>query len=80
VRMSVLLDAPFATAEDTAEALGVSKSRLKRLLRLVGPVAERVRHQVGNGLGNSATRNRKGPKVSAKRRKQTRGKAKKAAH
>jgi hypothetical protein len=80
VRMSVLLDTPFATAEDTAAALGVSKSRLKRLLRLVGPVAEGVRHQGGNGLDKSAARQRKGPRVSAKRRKQTRGKAKKAAH
>jgi hypothetical protein len=32
--MRTLITAPFATAEDTARILGVSKTRLKQLLRL----------------------------------------------
>ena len=33
--MAIVLNSTFATAEDTAKELGVSKTRLKRLLRLV---------------------------------------------
>ena len=42
--MSVILNSQFATAEDTAAALGVSESRFKRLMRLAGPkaIARRV--------------------------------------
>lgn len=79
--MSVLLDTPFATAEDTAAALGVSKSRLKRLLRLVGPSAERATHGVLRTYkARAAKQHRNGAATSSKRKKQTRGKAKKAAH
>jgi len=36
---SVIPDSVFATVEDTAAILGVSKARLKRLLRIAGPSA-----------------------------------------
>jgi len=35
IKMAIVLNSTFATAEDTAKELGVSKTRLKRLLRLV---------------------------------------------
>jgi hypothetical protein len=79
--MSVLLDTPFATAEDTAAVLGVSKSRLKRLLRLVGPSAEAAdQKDLRIYRTRAAKQHRNGTLVTSKRRKQTRGKAKKAAH
>jgi hypothetical protein len=77
--MSVILDAQFATVEDTAEALGVSEARVKRLLRLAGPKAraERalttLRYKKANGRWKSNV-------ASSTRRKRTRGKTKKAAH
>ena len=61
--MSVILETPFATVEDTAKELGVSKARLKRLMRLVGPIETRTHKTL----------------FTAKRRKQTRGKAKRVA-
>jgi hypothetical protein len=73
--MSVTLDREFATAKDTAAALGVSDKRLKRLLRLFGPQARAARifrKEESNG--------RLKPNIAiAKRRKHARGKAKKAA-
>jgi hypothetical protein len=79
--MSVLLDSEFATAEDTAAALGVTKTRLKRLLRLAGPMARESGHvSFRTNAKRAATIRRNGPAVTAKRKKQTRGKAKKAAH
>jgi len=79
--MTIVLDSTFATAEDTAKALGVSKSRLKRLVRLAGPVAiEAERPAFRAGMRRAATSRRRGPGVTAKRKKQARGKTKKAAH
>jgi hypothetical protein len=75
--MSVILEREFATAEDTAAALGVSKARLKRLLRIAGPESRT------NGAGYKASRNMKAAVSlgrSSPRRKQTRGKAKKTSH
>jgi hypothetical protein len=78
--MSVVLDREFATAEDTAAALGVPKSRLKRLLRLAGPVMiEAKRGDLRTHRGAASSKRRNGAVVTAKRKKQTRGKAKKAA-
>jgi len=76
--MSVILDSQFATAEDTAAALGVSDSRFKRLMRLAGPkaIARRVLAAAGYKTGT----NGKFKLKSASRKKQTRGKTKKAAH
>jgi hypothetical protein len=78
--MSVILDSQFATVKDTAAILGVSGARLKRLLRLAGPRAE-AEH------GKSAVRNRartngklKRTASGVSRKKQKRGKTKKAAH
>jgi len=78
--MSVILDSQFATAEDTAAALGVSDARLKRLMRLAGPktsarrLLTTARHEAkSNGTQISFT-------ARASRKKQTRGKTKKAAH
>jgi hypothetical protein len=68
--MSVTLHEDFATPADTAKALGVSPSRLRRILRLVGAdtlVPEQKRRK--NGVKRLRL---------AERKKQTRGKAKKA--
>ncbi len=78
--MSVILESEFATAEDTAAALGVSDARLKRLMRLAGPEASARR------LSTTARHRAKsnGTQISfagrASRKKQPRGKTKKAAH
>ena len=77
--MGVILHREFATAEDTAAALGVSKRRLKRLLKIAGPTPkDLVRlHFKRSVNGNLATMP---GKVSGKngRKKPTRGKAKKS--
>ena len=86
--MSVILDSRFATAEDTAAALGVSDSRFKRLMRVAGPktIARRVagpKTITGDfcaRAGHKAGTNGKFKLKSASRKKQTRGKTKKAAH
>jgi hypothetical protein len=78
--MSVILDREFATAEDTAAALGVSSSRLKRLLRLAGPKARAGRAFTTASYKPGVNGKLKRAVSIAKRRKQTRGKAKKAAH
>lgn len=74
--MTIILEAPFATAEDTAEELGVSKSRLKRLIRLVDEQA--VTHRRSS---NHRIVRKKGATFvnSTRKRKHARGKAKKAA-
>ena len=69
--MTIVLDSKFATAEDTAKALGVSKTRLKWLLRLVEsgkPNGNKDRHK--NGARNL---------TSTRKRKNARGKVKKVA-
>lgn len=79
--MTVILDSAFATAEDTAEELGVSKARLKRLLRLAGPVAVESERPAFRVAGRQAATSRRGGRILiAKRKKQSRGKTKKAAH
>jgi predicted DNA-binding protein (UPF0251 family) len=69
--MPIILNSGFATAEDTAKELGVSKARLKRLLRLVAS---------GGSNGNKAA-HKDGASIltSARKRKNARGKVKKVA-
>ena len=69
--MTIVLHSKFATAEDTAKALGVSKSRLKRLLRLV---------EAGRSNGNKAA-HKNGARIltSTRKRKNARGKVRKVA-
>jgi hypothetical protein len=69
--MSIVLNSKFATAEDTAKALGVSKTRLKWLLRLV---------ESGRSKGNK-TGHKNGARnlTSTRKRKNARGKVKKVA-
>lgn len=75
--MSVVLEREFATAEDTAAALGVSKARLKRLLSIAGPQSRSAMpgHKASRSGKTAVSLGRGGP-----RRKQARGKAKKASH
>ena len=75
-RMTILLDSTFATAEDTAKALGVSKTRLKRIVRLMqGRVVAS-----GRTNGNKAA-HKNGARIltSTRKRKNARGKVKKVA-
>ena len=67
--MTIVLHSKFATAEDTAKALGVSKSRLKRLLRLV---------EAGRSNGNKVA-HKNGARILTSTRKNARGKVKKVA-
>jgi hypothetical protein len=78
--MSVILNSEFATAEDTAAILGVSASRLRRLMRVAGPDA-RVESAKAT-VNHKAKTNGKLTRAiaSTTRRKQKRGKTKKAAH
>ena len=69
--MPVILDSKFATAEDTAKALGVSKTRLKWLLRL-GESGRSKGHKAGHKNGARVL-------TSARKRKNARGKVKKVA-
>jgi hypothetical protein len=78
--MSVILDSEFATAEDTAAALGVSARRLKRLLRVAGPEARAERTFISRSYKPGRNGKLKKAVSIAGRRKPTRGKAKKAAH
>ena len=73
--MTIVLDSKFATAEDTAKALGVSKTRLKWLKRLM--TAERVSGRTGGRKFS----HKNGTKVtaSAKKAKNAGGKDKKVA-
>ena len=76
--MTIVLDSKPATAEDAAKILGVPKSRVKWLKRLAE--ARTIGSAKTNGSPRLAvTVERKKPE-SAKRRKHTRGKRKKAAH
>ena len=74
--MNIVLDSTFATAEDTAKELGVPKTRLKRLVRMAN--AQVIASRRSNGKKFSY---KNGARVlgSARKRKNTRGKAKKAA-
>jgi hypothetical protein len=77
VTMTIILNSEFATAEDTAKELGVPRSRLKRLVRLVH---ERVIASSRRANGNKiAHKNGARLLTSTRKRKDTRGKAKKAA-
>lgn len=78
--MNVILDSQFATVEDTAAILGVSEARLKRLLRLAGPKAEAGHAKLRVSYRARTNGKLKRAASDASRKKQTRGKAKKAAH
>jgi len=69
--MAIVLDSKFATAKDTAKELGVSKTRLKWLLRLVAS---------GRSNGKKFP-HKNGTRVltSTRKRKNARGKVKKVA-
>src|SRR3974377_1229532 len=74
--MAMVIKRGFATPEDLAAVLGIPKRRLHRLLKIAGPDSRIVR------TGYGASRNSKKAVSLAKgrpRRKQTRGKAKKAS-
>jgi hypothetical protein len=77
--MSVLLNTPFPTVEDTAKELGVSKARLKKLMRLMDSIETGKRTKMYSA--GAKFRNGRAHKTLAtvKRRKQTRGKAKRVA-
>ena len=77
---SVIPDSVFATVEDTAAILGVSKARLKRLLRIAGPRARAKKARATVKYKASSNGRWKKAVVIATRRKQKRGKTKKAAH
>jgi hypothetical protein len=69
--MKIVLDSKFATAEDTAKELGVSKTRLKWLLRLV---------ESGRSNGSKAGhKNGASISTSTRKRKNARGKVRKVA-
>ncbi len=74
--MSVILETPYPTVEDTAKQLGVSKARLKKLMRLMDSIETGKRaklYSAGPKFRNNRTYK------TAKRRKQARGKAKRVA-
>ncbi len=72
--MTIVLNSTFATAEDTAKELGVSKTRLKRLVRMARTIAS------GRSSGKKFL-HKNGTRVlaSAGKRKNARGKVKKVA-
>jgi AraC-like DNA-binding protein len=72
--MTIILDSAFATAKDTAKELGVSKARLKRLLRMVNGQASASGRTSGKKFSY-----KNGTRVSASARKNARGKVKKVA-
>lgn len=74
--MGVVLEAPFATVQDTARELGVSKARVKRLMRLLEP-ADDTRAN-GHYAEYRAKKTQKSL-ATAKRRKKARAKAKRVA-
>lgn len=79
--MTVVLQGKFATAEDTAAVLGVPKSRLRRLLRILGLSPESATPAAFRRGSNDAGRAGREGKVarSSRTRKHTRGKGKKVA-
>jgi len=65
--MPVILTSKVATPEDTAKALGVSKTRFKRLMRLLyGPTGSpqpngsKMAHKNGRKMVTSAGKNARG--------------------
>jgi hypothetical protein len=74
--MTIVLDSTFATAEDTAKVLGVSKSRLKRLVRIAN-----ARVIASDRSSGKKFPYKNGTRVlaTARRRKNARGKVKKVA-
>jgi len=73
MKMAVILKSKFATAEDTAEELGVPKSRLKWLVGLMHSDAA-LRRSGGNNNGR-----KNGRRMVNSAGKNARGKAKKVA-
>ncbi len=75
-RMTIVLDSTFATAEDTAEELGVPKSRLKRLVRLV-----HARVMASGRSSRNKVAHKNGARIltSTRKRKNARGKVRKVA-
>jgi hypothetical protein len=69
--MAVILDSKFATAEDTAEELGVPQSRLKWLVRLMHSDTASKR----SGGKNNGRKD--GTRMVTSTRKNARGKARK---
>ena len=67
--MRARIDAPFATAKDTAEVLGVPNSRVKKLLKLAAS-AFRKNHWAGDSALHLKASNPK-PKRSPLKRKAT---------
>jgi hypothetical protein len=60
MRRAILIEAPFASAAQTAEALGVSRSRSERLVKLLmlkksakKRVSTRVMHRSAKGAGKT---------------------------
>ena len=74
--MKIILHSKFATAEDTAKALGVPKTRLKWLKRLVN--SETVLSGRTNGR-KSSQKNGTRAAASTKKAKNGRGNAKRVA-
>lgn len=74
--MTIVLNSKFATAEDTAKILGVSKTRLRWLQRLM-----RTNVAFSGRSGHDKAGHKNGAKVltSTRKRKSARGKAKKVA-
>jgi hypothetical protein len=69
---TAVIDSPFATVEDTAKALGVSKTRLKRLVRLMATATP-------SSHGKIAARNDKSSVTLTRKREHAGGKVKKVA-
>ncbi len=74
--MTIVLNSKFATAEDTAKELGVSKTRLKWLQRLM-----RTNMVFSGRSGRNKAGQKNGAKVltSTRKRKNARGKVRKVA-
>ncbi len=76
IKMTIVLDSTFATAEDTARELGVPKTRLHRLVRMATAQGTESKRSSGKKFSY-----KNGTRVlgSARKRKSARGKAKKVA-
>ncbi len=74
--MTIVLHSEPATSEDIAKILGIPKTRVKWLKRLI-----RSRQAAsGKVLGRKSAKNGARPTAAAKERKNVRGKAKRVAH
>ena len=74
MNQSVTIDAPFATAEMTAKALGVSRVRTKRLVKLLDSTQKVTVRFKSNGKAPSLkTRVAKRALASRKRRTRAKG-------